>query len=64
MDLYAISIQKTVGCIVVGCIFLDLLMLTEYVASIIMVISPNPSVGASSRIRTSFFLLSVCTDKK
>ena len=38
-------------------------ILTEYLASTVIIVSSNVSFGPSPRTRISFFLLSKCTDK-
>ena len=42
--------------------FLDLVIITEYLAFVVIVVSSNPS-GPSLRTRISLFLLSICIDK-
>lgn len=62
-NFYTISIQKTFGCIVVLThlnFFLDLMMLTKYLASTIIEAS---SVDHSTRTRIYFLLLSACLIK-
>ena len=44
-------------------VFLDLVILAEYLAYALISVSSNPSVGSSPRTRISFFLLLVCTVK-
>ena len=44
-------------------LFLDCVKLIHYFASVVNMISSNPCVGPSPRIKISFPLLSTCTDE-
>ena len=44
-------------------LFLDCAKLTGYFATAVNVVSSNPCVGPSPRIKISFHLISICTDE-
>ena len=63
IDLHAISIQKAIACTVNKFSFFDLVILAEYLISVVILVSSDSSIGPSPRTRISFLILSGWLDE-